>query len=51
MFALTAQETGGHFHVHPTTFAAIGDDVFVRVTATEKRNGRSLDSGERRREG
>ena len=46
MFALTAQETGGDFHVHPKTFAAAGDDVFVRVTASGKRNGKFLDSDE-----
>jgi ketosteroid isomerase-like protein len=44
MFGQLGQETQGNFKVVPSTFAASGDDVFVRCTATGKRNGKTLDS-------
>jgi ketosteroid isomerase-like protein len=46
MFATLGQETRGNFKVVPSTFAASGDQVFVRCTATGTRNGQTLDSDE-----
>ena len=46
MFATLGQETQGQFKVVPSTFAASGDQVFVRCTATGARNGKTLDSDE-----
>jgi uncharacterized protein len=44
MFGTLGQETQGQFKVVPSTFAAAGDQVFVRATATGTRNGKTLDS-------
>jgi ketosteroid isomerase-like protein len=44
MFGTLGQETQGTFKVVPSTFAASGDDVFVRANATGTRNGKQLDS-------
>jgi ketosteroid isomerase-like protein len=44
MFAMLGQETQGQFKVVPSAFAASGDQVFVRATATGTRNGKTLDS-------
>lgn len=44
MFGILGQETRGQFKVVPRTFAASGDQVFVRATATGTRNGKSLDA-------
>jgi ketosteroid isomerase-like protein len=44
MFGQLGQETQGNFKVVPSTFAASGDQVFVRCTATGTRNGKTLDS-------
>lgn len=44
MFGTLGQETQGQFKVVPTTFAASGDQVFVRCTATGTRNGKTLES-------
>jgi uncharacterized protein len=46
MFGILGQETRGEFKVVPTTFAASGDQVFVRASASGKRNGKSLESDE-----
>ncbi|MEA2787035.1 MAG: uncharacterized protein QOF71_3139 [Candidatus Eremiobacteraeota bacterium] len=44
MFGQLGQETQGTFKVVPSTFAASGDQVFVRCTATGKRNGKTIES-------
>jgi ketosteroid isomerase-like protein len=44
MFGTLGHETQGTFKVVPSTFAASGDQVFVRCTATGTRNGKALDS-------
>ena len=46
MFGILGQETRGDFKVVPHTFAASGDQVFVRATATGTRNGKSIESDE-----
>jgi ketosteroid isomerase-like protein len=46
MFGTLGRETNGTFRVVPSTFAADGDQVFVRVTATGTRNGTTLESDE-----
>lgn len=46
MFGILGQETRGNFKVVPHTFAASGDQVFVRATATAARNGKTLESDE-----
>jgi ketosteroid isomerase-like protein len=46
MFGILGQETQGQFKVVPSTFAASGDQVFVRATATGTRNGKTLASDE-----
>jgi ketosteroid isomerase-like protein len=46
MFGILGQETRGEFKVVPETFAASGDQVFVRATATGTRNGKTLTSDE-----
>jgi ketosteroid isomerase-like protein len=46
MFAILGQETQGQFKVVPSTFAASGDQVFVRATATGTRNGKTIESDE-----
>jgi len=44
MFGLLGQETQGSFKVVPSAFAASGDHVFVRCTATGTRKGKTLES-------
>ena len=46
MFAILGQETQGQFKVAPSTFAASGDQVFVRSTATGSRKGKTIESDE-----
>jgi ketosteroid isomerase-like protein len=46
MFRQLGEETSGTFRVSPGPFAAAGDRVFVEVTATGRRNGKSLESDE-----
>jgi ketosteroid isomerase-like protein len=46
MFALLGQETQGQFNVVPSAFAATGDQVFARATATGTRNGKTIESDE-----
>ena len=46
MFGILGQETQGQFKVVPSTFAASGDQVFVRATATGTRNGKTIESDE-----
>ena len=44
MFGQLGQETQGAFKVVPSTFAASGDQVFARCTATGSRKGKTLES-------
>ncbi|HEY0382648.1 MAG TPA: nuclear transport factor 2 family protein [Candidatus Elarobacter sp.] len=44
MFGQLGQETQGAFKVVPSAFAASGDQVFARCTATGTRNGKTLES-------
>jgi ketosteroid isomerase-like protein len=46
MFGTLGQETQGSFRVVPSTFAAAGDQVFARATATGTRNGKTIESDE-----
>jgi ketosteroid isomerase-like protein len=46
MFGQLGEETLGTFRASPGAFAAAGDDVFVQVLATGRRNGKSLESDE-----
>ena len=44
LFGTLGQESQGTFKVVPSTFAASGDQVFVRANATGTRNGKQLES-------